>query len=131
MTKSILKILILIILTSSCAPLKRLKTVTQGNVEQKSFQEEIPFYYYNNTIILEVIIDEKAYNFVFDTGNDLTSIDNDLIPIINTKSNNVSNDITVKSLLYILKQYICRIININKVYIFDNYINVYVLFFQV
>jgi len=94
MTKSILNILILIILTSSCAPLKRLKTVTQGKVEQKNYYEEIPFYYNNNTIILEVIIDEQAYNFMFDTGNDLTSIDHNLIPIINIKSNNVSNDIT-------------------------------------
>ncbi|MGS2727135.1 retropepsin-like aspartic protease [Psychroserpens sp. BH13MA-6] len=94
MTKSILKITILLTLIVSCSPLKRLKTVTQGKVEQKHYLEEIPFHYDYSSIIIEVMIDGQAYNFMFDTGNDLTSIDNELISKINTKSNNVSNEIS-------------------------------------
>ena len=93
MKKNIFSILILYSLITSCSPFRMLKTVTQGEVEQKNYFEEISFFYHNNIIVLEVIIDGQAYNFIFDTGNDLTSIDSSLISKINSTSNKVNGKI--------------------------------------
>ncbi|WP_162555783.1 aspartyl protease family protein [Reichenbachiella versicolor] len=71
-----------------------MKTLKQGEVKQEDFLTEIPFYYQNNTIIIEVQIDGRNYNFIFDTGNDLTSIDDGLMSEISVKSNNHSQKVS-------------------------------------
>ncbi|WP_299779201.1 retropepsin-like aspartic protease [uncultured Formosa sp.] len=92
------KKLLLLILAScflvNCSAIKRLKTVTQGEVKQDQYFEEIPFRYVKNQIILDVYIDGKNYPFIFDTGNDITMIDYSIIESINLKSNNVNGDIS-------------------------------------
>ena len=94
MKKNSIIVIIATIILVGCTPLKRLKTVTQGKVEFKNYYEEIPFEYYNGEIIIEVEISAKKYHFVFDTGADLTQIDDDLLNQITHKSNKVSNTIT-------------------------------------
>lgn len=94
MKKNLLIILILSFLINGCSSLKRLKTVTQGNVIQQNYLEEIPFKFIDNQIIIEVEINNKLYPFVFDTGNDLTSIDLTLLEQIDYNSNKVTNEIT-------------------------------------
>jgi hypothetical protein len=68
--------------------------VTQGKVALENYYQEIPFEYYNGEIIIEVEISAKKYRFVFDTGADLTQIDDDLLHQIAYKSNKVTNTIT-------------------------------------
>lgn len=94
MKKINIVLIIATIILVGCTPLKRLKTVTQGNVESENYYEEIPFEYYNGEIIIEVEISAKKYYFVFDTGADLTQIDDDLLHQIAYKSNKVTNTIT-------------------------------------
>lgn len=94
MKKINIVLIIATIILVGCTPLKRLKTVTQGKVESKNYYEEIPFEYYNGEIIIEVEISAKKYHFVFDTGADLTQIDDDLLHQIAYKSNKVTNTIT-------------------------------------
>ncbi|MFB9053602.1 retroviral-like aspartic protease family protein [Formosa undariae] len=94
MKKTFLLILIISTLIISCSSLKRLKTVTQGEVEQENYIEEIPFRYVKKQIVLEITINKKKYDFIFDTGNDLTLIDNSIINDINYKSNNVVGEIS-------------------------------------
>lgn len=71
----------------------RIATTTQGNVLQQDYFETVPFNYYSNLIFLPVEVNGKTYQFLFDTGNDLTVIDDDLLSEINYKSNNVEGDI--------------------------------------
>ena len=94
MKKNLLLMLLFLISIVSCSSLKRLKTVTQGAVKQERYFEEIPFKYINNQIVLEVSIDGNAYNFIFDTGNDLTVIDYSIMEGIHYKSNNVKGEIS-------------------------------------
>jgi len=91
--KNSLKILVLFMLIVSCSSKRISKTYRQGEVIQKNYLEEVPFFYYKDLIILKLKIDEKEHNFIFDTGNDLTSIDKSLIPKINIKSNNVKGKV--------------------------------------
>jgi predicted aspartyl protease len=93
MKKNLLRILIFSFLINGCSSLKRLKTVTQGKVTQKNYSTTIPFKYVNDQIILSVNISNVKYDFVFDTGNPLTSIDEELLKNIKFQKNNVSYDI--------------------------------------
>ncbi|MEM5565336.1 retropepsin-like aspartic protease [Psychroserpens sp. AS72] len=61
--------LITLILLSSCAGSNIDKILKQGNVLQENFKTTIPFTYVNGWIILEVEIQDKAYNFLLDTGS--------------------------------------------------------------
>ncbi|MDW5289930.1 retropepsin-like aspartic protease [Formosa sp. PL04] len=94
MKNNLLLILIFSVSIVSCSSLKRLKTVTQGDVKQEHYFEEIPFKYIKNQIVLEVSIDGNAYNFIFDTGNDLTVIDYSVLEAIHYESNNVNGEIS-------------------------------------
>lgn len=85
-------VVLLFLLTVSCTTLKVLKTVTQGKVKQTNYLEEIPFIYYNDIIIVALTIDGANYHFIYDTGNDLTTINGDVVDKIKTTSNNVSNE---------------------------------------
>ena len=57
----------------------------KGNVKQKDYLVEIPFNYINKHIFIEVIISDKKYNFLFDTGYELTTIDPKISNEINYK----------------------------------------------
>ena len=50
----------------------------KGYVKQKEYFVEIPFNYVNKHIYIEVIISGKKYNFVFDTGYEVTTIDSNI-----------------------------------------------------
>jgi predicted aspartyl protease len=91
------KLTLLILATSfilSCGPLKKLRTVTQGKVDKTNFIEEIPFEYNNGQIFIDVEISKKKYKFIFDTGNDLTILNKNLLNEVNYKSKKVGNTIT-------------------------------------
>ncbi|OWW23189.1 hypothetical protein B4Q04_21990 [Zobellia sp. OII3] len=59
----------IILLLSSCAGSNIDKILKQGNVVQEDFKTTIPFKYVNGWIVLEVEIENKAYNFILDTGH--------------------------------------------------------------
>ena len=61
--------LIVLVLLSSCAGSNIDKILKQGNVLQENFKTTIPFKYVNGWIVLEVEIQDKAYNFILDTGH--------------------------------------------------------------
>ena len=110
MKKNVLLILFLPLLLNGCSSLKRLKTVTQGNTVQRDYIEEIPFEFIDNQIILQVEINDNFYPFIFDTGNDLTSIDLSLLDQIDYKSNNVNYTISDASNIARTNEYL----SINK-----------------
>lgn len=56
-----------------------------GFVNQKDYYVEIPFNYVHKHIFIELIISEKKYNFLFDTGSELTLIDLEIAKEINYK----------------------------------------------
>lgn len=60
--------LIVLVLLSSCAGSNIDKILKEGNVLQENFKTTIPFKYVNGWIVLEVEIQDKAYNFILDTG---------------------------------------------------------------
>lgn len=64
---------------SSCDMLKvqRLKKV--GDFSTKTFDQSIPFEYSNNIIFIKVQINEKDYNFMFDTGAEVGAISPDIL----------------------------------------------------
>ena len=57
----------------------------KGYVKQKEYFVEIPFNYVNKHIFIEVMISEKKYNFLFDTGCEITTIDPKISNEINYK----------------------------------------------
>lgn len=77
-------------LLTNCNSLKRLKNVTQGNVFENNFIQEIPFDYYEDLIFIKVFINNNNYNFLFDTGWDLTAVGNHILEDINISKVNVS-----------------------------------------
>ena len=58
----------------SCSAIKVSKLRTGGSVTDSSFMEEIPFRYVNDLIFTDVLINGKTYNFLFDTGAELSVI---------------------------------------------------------
>ena len=57
----------------------------KGYVKQKEYFVEIPFNYANKHIYIEVVISGKKYNFVFDTGYEVTTIDSNIAKEIQYK----------------------------------------------
>ncbi|VXB65100.1 conserved hypothetical protein [Flavobacterium sp. 9R] len=57
----------------------------KGYVKQKEYFVEIPFNYVNKHIYIEVFISGKKYNFVFDTGYEITTIDSEIAKEIQYK----------------------------------------------
>lgn len=57
----------------------------KGYVKQKEYFVEIPFNYVNKHIYIEVVISGKKYNFVFDTGYEITTIDSEIAKEIQYK----------------------------------------------
>ena len=50
-----------------------------GKVENENYYSEIPFRYINGYIFIDIIQNEKKYNFLFDTGAEATVIDNKIL----------------------------------------------------
>lgn len=84
MYKQLFLIIILLNLTgTNCFSQKKEQFSKQGVVKTKDYLVEIPFHYVNKHIFIEVLIDNKKYNFLFDTGYELSAIDQDIATEIN------------------------------------------------
>lgn len=109
-----------LLLNCNSAQKARLATTQQGTVTAENYTQEIPFDYYMNLIFLPIEINGKTYQFLFDTGNDLTVIDDEVSVEINSKSNNISGEIFDNS----NKSRIMEHISIEKLFLgkieFDN-----------
>ncbi|MEM6344234.1 MAG: aspartyl protease family protein [Bacteroidota bacterium] len=70
---------LLSIFTFSCTGSKQLTLLKQGNTKQTAFYEEISFRYVKDHIFVDVEIDGKLYNFLFDTGYAISFIEQSLI----------------------------------------------------
>ena len=58
--------LLLVVLSFACNAQKI--TLNQGNTLQKNYNSELPFEYVNSKIIIPVVIENKTYRFLLDTG---------------------------------------------------------------
>ena len=56
-----------------------------GSVKQKDYFVEIPFNYVDKHIYIEVTVSDKKFNFLFDTGYEITTIDPKIVNEINYK----------------------------------------------
>lgn len=56
-----------------------------GSVNPKEYFVEIPFNYINKHIFIEVVISEKKYNFLFDTGSEISAINLSIAKEVNYK----------------------------------------------
>ncbi|MFK8046645.1 MAG: retropepsin-like aspartic protease [Crocinitomicaceae bacterium] len=70
--------LVLVILLSSCKSHKVINIISKSKTSQVNFNREIDFDYVEKHIFIEVEINGKVYNFLFDTGWEITSIDESL-----------------------------------------------------
>ena len=66
--------LTILLIFQSCSAIKVSKLRTGGSVKESSFMEEIPLRYVNNLIFIDILINGKTYNFLFDTGAELSVI---------------------------------------------------------
>ena len=71
--KRIFTLLVLILFVSSM--LAQDINLNQGNIKQKKYLQKIPYENINGMLIVPVTINEKTYNFLFDTGAPLTISD--------------------------------------------------------
>jgi len=56
-----------------------LEWANQGTVKNKDYNSEIPFRYVNGYIFVNIIQNDKKYNFLFDSGAEATLIDKSII----------------------------------------------------
>ena len=68
----------ILISTASCGILKSFKIKKQGKLNQEKFMMDIPFKYISKSIVVEVTINKKQYNFIFDTGAPWSVIDHQM-----------------------------------------------------
>lgn len=61
-------------LLTGCHFIKVPKLAKQGNVAKSDYLHEVPFDYSKGLILVDVLINGKTYNFVFDTGAELSVI---------------------------------------------------------
>lgn len=86
MPKIIISILIILCFTSTNCFSQNIKQISKkGFVTQKDYFVEIPFNYIGKHIFIEVVISDKKYNFLFDTGYEISVIDLDIAKEINYK----------------------------------------------
>lgn len=77
---------LLLILLSGCSGAKLLSVATEGEVTQDGFTKTIPFdYAATKHLFIDVVIEGKTYNFLFDTGWDVTSISQELGDVLGIK----------------------------------------------
>lgn len=77
--------LLISLIFSSCFMSKNIRLAKKGNVKQSNFNKEFDFEYYNDLIIVEVIIDGKKLHFIFDTGAFLSVIDEKVLGGLQTE----------------------------------------------
>ncbi len=77
--------MMLYFIVTNCFAQSRKQISKSGFVNQKDYYVEIPFKYVNKHIFIEVMISEKKYNFLFDTGSEATLIDLEIAKEINYK----------------------------------------------
>jgi hypothetical protein len=58
---------------------KLLEWANQGTVKNEDYNSEIPFRYVNGYIFIDIIQNEKKYNFLFDSGAEATLIDKSIV----------------------------------------------------
>lgn len=78
--------LLITLFLNSCSISKKIELVKKGNVENKEYVTEIPFRYINNHIFIDVKINNKTYNFLFDTGAEFNVIDEDIFKELQYKT---------------------------------------------
>lgn len=71
--------LVLAMLIGSCSSSQIVQLATQGTLSEEAFKVEIPCYYIDKYIFIELSIQNKSYTFLFDTGADITTIDKGLL----------------------------------------------------
>lgn len=84
MQQKIILILSILFLTQiNCFSQNRKQIAKSGFVNEKDYLVEIPFSYIGKHIFIEVLISDKKYNFLFDTGCEISAIDQDVSKEIN------------------------------------------------
>lgn len=73
------------LLLTNCSFFKNKKLLRVGSFEQESFSTELPFKLIHDFIVVEVTIDEKAYNFIYDTGAEVSAITPELTSVLGLK----------------------------------------------
>lgn len=71
-----------IVLLTACSSAKLSQLGTQGNLSQESFNQEFNFEYENGHIYIEVLLKGESHTFLFDTGFDITTLDQSLFSAI-------------------------------------------------
>lgn len=72
----------IMVVLSSCSSSKIVAVATQGQVSQVSFSKKINFDYVGKHIFIDVVINGETYNFLFDTGWEITSVDQRLLKVL-------------------------------------------------
>ncbi len=72
-------LLIISVLILSCSGSKIIVLASQGDLTKKHFNTEIPFYYLGKYMYIDIVVNQKTYTFLFDTGWDITHIDTSLL----------------------------------------------------
>ena len=78
-TYLLLTILALSSLNTSAQDEEMLKWAMQGAVTKTNYDSEIPFRYVDGYIFVDIVQNDKVYNFLFDTGAEATLIDKSII----------------------------------------------------
>ncbi|MEL6720326.1 MAG: retropepsin-like aspartic protease [Bacteroidota bacterium] len=78
--------LLALLLFSACSGAKKLSVATEGEVAQNAFTKTISFDYATKHLFIDVEIAGKTYNFLFDTGWDVTSISKELGETLDIKT---------------------------------------------
>jgi hypothetical protein len=68
-----------------------LEWANQGTVKNEDYNSEIPFRYVNGYIFVDIIQNDKKYNFLFDSGAEATLIDKSIINEFEFKPFSTSN----------------------------------------
>lgn len=93
---------------------KMLEWANQGTVTNKSYNSEIPFRYIDGYIFVDIIQNDKRYNFLFDTGAEATVIDKSIINAFQYKS---SATTTLSGPLFTTEE--VKTITLSSIYISD------------
>ena len=93
--KSFFLFLILFMMLNSCFLSKTVRLAKRGKVNMTNEVHQIPFEMHKDLIILKVIINDKDYRFLFDTGAFMSVIDPKILDEINFK--NISKHVVTSS----------------------------------
>ena len=84
-TFTLLIVLSLFSINSNAQANEMLEWATQGTVTNKSYRSEIPFRYVDGYIFVDIMQNDKKYNFLFDTGAEATVIDTSILDAFEIK----------------------------------------------